>query len=356
MPVVSNRVRAAREARGWSQGALAEHVRLSRQSVGAIEAGRAVPAVDVALRIATALERSVEDLFGAVQVAELEAEPLAPAASGRVALARVGTRWISYPLDGHGVRTRADGLARGPSVELLQPAAECRDNLVLMGCAPALGLLADRLNVARGPGRFFWLSSSSTAALEAFAGGKTHVAGVHLVDPRTGQENVADVRRHARTDVALVTLARWEEGFVTAPGNPKKIRRARDLARRSLRLVIREKGSGARRLLDRELRAAGVETRPALGASGHLEVAHAVAIGAADAGIATRDAAIAFGLDFVPLAEERYDLVVSRDDLGDPRVERLFEALASNAFRRELDCLGYDVRPCGERVDDLVVA
>lgn len=353
---MANRVRSAREARGLSQAALAARVRLSRQSIGAIEAGRATPAVDVALRIATALERSVEDLFGVASVSTVEAEPMARSTSARVALARVGERWVSYPLDGHALRTRADGLARGRSVELLGSAAECRENTILMGCASALGLLADRLNAGRGPGRFVWVPSSSTAALEAFAAARTHVAGVHLVDPRTGEANVADVRRHARTGSALVTLARWEEGFVTAPGNPKKIRRASDLARRSLRIVAREKGSGARRLLDRELRAAGVTPRAAFHATGHLEVAHAIAIGAADAGIATRDASIAFGLDFVPLAEERYDLVLAREDLSDPRIERLLNTLTSSAFQRELDAIGYDVRACGDRVEDLRVA
>jgi molybdate-binding protein/DNA-binding XRE family transcriptional regulator len=353
---MANRVRAAREAKGWSQAALAERVGLSRQSIGAIEAGRATPAVDVALRIATGLERSVEDLFGVASVSTVEAEPIARSTSARVTLARVGERWIAYPLDGHGLRTRADGLARGRSVELLESVTACRDNAIVMGCAPALGLLADRLNTSRGPGRFVWVPCSSTAALEAFAAARTHLAGVHLVDPRTGEENIADVRRHARTSIALVTLARWEEGLVTAPGNPKKIRRAGDLARRSLRIVSREKGSGARRLLDRQLRAAGVTPRASLQAAGHLEVAHAIAIGAADAGIATRDASIAFGLDFVPLAEERYDLVVARDDLSDPRIERLLNALTSSAFRRELDAIGYDTRSCGERVGDLRVA
>jgi putative molybdopterin biosynthesis protein len=343
-----------RETRGLSQVALARSARLTRQSIGAIEAGRAMPAVDVALRLAKALECAVEELFATSESSRLAATPTGEPRGGRVALARIAGSWVSYPLGGAGMRVRADGIAAG-DVELLHSETELRENTILMGCAPALGLLADRLNSRRGRGRFVWIPGSSTSALDACANGKTHVAGVHLVDERTGQENVADVRRHARADLVLVTLARWEQGLVVAPGNPKKLRRAADLARRSIRVVTREKGSGARRLLDRELRREGISrlARPPMQASGHLEVAHAVSIGGADAGIATRDASIAYGLDFVPLAEERYDLVFAAAAASDPRIARLLDALTTVAFRRELRALGYDVTACGERVAEI---
>ncbi|HEY5959007.1 MAG TPA: substrate-binding domain-containing protein, partial [Polyangiaceae bacterium] len=87
--------------------------------------------------------------------------------------------------------------------------------------------------------------------------------------------------------------------------------------------------------------------------SGHLEVAHAVALGAGDVGVATRDAAIGYGLDFLPLTEERYDLVVPRDELGDPRMARLFDVMTAGPLRRELAALGYDVSPAGNRVAEI---
>lgn len=338
-----------------SQQALAEAAALSRQSVGAIEAGRSTPAVDVALRLARALDCRVEELFGAGDVDRLAVEAAAPL-TGRVALAHVGGRWVAHPLDD--LRLSADALAvparRGRlEVELVRSAAEARANLVIMGCAAALGLLADRLNARPGAGRFVWLPRASTPALVALAAGHAHLAGVHLVDDATGEANVPDVRRHTGA-VALVTLARWEAGLVAAAGNPKKIRGAADLGRRGLRLVTREPGSGARRLLDRELGRAGtgVAARQ-LQARGHLEVASAVAIGAADVGVATRDAALAHGLHFVPLAEERYDLVIPRALADDPRIVRMLDAMTAAAFRRELAALGYDTRPCGERVAEL---
>jgi molybdate-binding protein len=179
----------------------------------------------------------------------------------------------------------------------------------------------------------------------------------HLVDARTGEVNVADVRKHAgREAVVLVTLARWEVGLVLAAGNPKRVRVAADLGRRGLRLVTREEGAGAQRFLDRLLREAGLRARSDVRATGHLEVAHAVSIGAADAGVATRDAAIAYGLDFVPLAEERYDVAIPRGGLEDPRVERLLDGMTASAFRREIQSLGYDVRGSGDRVAEVGAA
>jgi molybdate-binding protein/DNA-binding XRE family transcriptional regulator len=355
-----NRVRELRELRGLSQQALAAAASLSRQSVGAIEAGRATPAVDVALRLARALDCRVEELFALGDADRLTPEPAAPALTGRVALAHIAGRWVAHSLDRDALRLSADAVVvpsrRGRlEVERVRPEAEARDNLVMMGCAAALGLLADRLNARPGAGRFLWLARASTPALAALADGHTHLAGVHLVDGATGEANVPDVRRHTGAAVVLITLACWEAGLVAAAGNPKKIRDAADLGRRGLRLVTREPGSGARRLLERELARARVDLAATrhVQAPGHLEVAQAVAIGAGDVGVATRDAAIAHGLHFVPLAEERYDLVIPRDSQGDPRISRLLDAMTASAFRRELSTLGYDVRPCGERVAEL---
>lgn len=361
-----NRVRALRELRGLSQIALAAAAGLTRQSVGAIEAGRAMPGVDVALRLSRALDCKVEDLFGgASATSHVVAEPAARG-DGRVLVAQIAGRWVSYPLSGLAMGGSADGLAprtrRGRTeVELLRPLADATQNLVLMGCAPALGLLADRLNARSGPGRFLWVAASSTKALDALSKGRTHVAGVHLVDARTGEANVPDVRRHGGADpMVLVTLARWEAGLVTAKGNPKQVTRAADLGRPGLRLVSREPGSGARRLLDQSLDSAGLshdlaKAAPVV-ATGHLEVAHAVSIGAGDVGIATRDAAIAFGLGFVPIAEERFDLAIHAAHLPDPRVQRLLDAMTTAAFRRELASLGYDASSSGDRVAEIAAA
>jgi putative molybdopterin biosynthesis protein len=363
MAPTGNQVRAIREARGISQAALADAASLSRQSVSAIETGRATPAVDVALRIARALECRVEDLFASPAQAALEVEPASPALGARVALARVAGRWVAHPLQRTELRAAADGLvesvaAKRAAVTPLRSAAELSRTIVVMGCAVGLGVLAERLNTRSGAGRFLWLSRSSTAAVEALSRRHTHVAGVHLVDPDTGEADLRAVRALARSaPVALFTLARWELGLVTAAKNPKRIRSVADFSRRGLRLVTREPGAGAQRVLEAELRRAGLPLSIAraaqVRASGQLEAACAVSIGAADGGIVSRDAALAFGLEFQPLSEERYDLVVPASELDDPRISRLLEEVTAQSFRRELESLGYDARPAGEHVATL---
>ncbi len=359
-----NRVRERREIRGLSQSELAEAAGLSRQSIGAIEAGRATPSVDVALRLARALDSRVEDLFSSGEPESmLQAEPFAAPVDGRVVLAQVAGRWISYPLTGSGMRICADGIVGrtvhgAVEVDALRSSTDAQENVVLMGCAPALGLLSDRLNSRPGRGRFVWIGASSTQALAALEKRRTHVAGVHLVDSRTGEANIADVRRHVgRDSLVLVTMARWEAGFVTARGNPKRICAPSDLGRGDVRLVTREKGSGARRLLERELRKAGLPADTAASApvkaTGHLEVAHAVSLGAADVGVATRDAAISFDLGFVPLVEERYDLAIPMAGLQDARVQRFLDVMTSGAFRRELAAVGYDPSSSGDQIAEV---
>ncbi|MES1175814.1 MAG: substrate-binding domain-containing protein [Myxococcales bacterium] len=364
-----NRVRDQRNARGFSQAALAAAVGLSRQSIHAIESGRAVPAVDVALRLAHCLACPVEQLFGqAPDEARLSTEAVGEPVPGRVALAHIAGRWLSYSLARDSSARAADALADVDArartrvdVDLLRPVQDSRQNIVLMGCAPALGLLADRLNANAGAGRFLWLTRSSTSSLQALARRHSHLAGVHLVDGKTGEANVPDVRRlSAKRALVVITLASWEAGLVVPNGNPKAISKVAQLARKGLRFASREQGSGARRLLERELEHAGLDKsfaqRAAVEARGHVEVAQSVALGAADVGIATRDAALSFGLGFVPLAEERYDLVVGREDLNDPRLSRLFDAMTSGPFRSELSSLGYDVGHCGARVAEILAA
>jgi molybdate-binding protein len=291
---------------------------------------------------------------------------------GRVALAEVGGRWVSFGLSGSVSAQSADGLVTSVErhavrVELLRPASEAQGNLVVMGCAPALGLIAQRLNAGAGQGRCVWIGGSSTVALEAFDRAQVHLAGVHLTD-KNGRFNSVDVRRKVRTsDHELISLARWQVGFVVAAGNPRQIRGPEDLGQRGLRWVVREPGSGARRLWDRLLVECGLagpsdgQHRPRNGAGqaassqvlearGQLELAHAVSLGAADVGIATLDAALAFGLRFIPVAEERYDIVVRSAQLEDSRVGRWFDLITSAALGRELRAVGYDVSCAGERV------
>ena len=360
-------LRSLRERAGLTQGGLAAGVGISRQTLNAIEVGRTDPAVSIALRVAGVLGCRIEELFDLSPNPEhVEAElTSASPPTGRVTLAHVGARWVAHSLTTAAIDTlslSADGIAMPAGragkirVELLRPEAEARQTVLVLGCAPALGLLVDRLNSRRGPGRFVWLQQSSTAALDALTGGQAHVAGIHLRDDPHGEANLPVVRRRQQGKrLSLITLASWQAGLVVARGNPLGLRGVADLGRAGLRFAVREAGSGARVLLDQLLKNARLSPRRALKharqVSTPLEVGQAVALGIADVGLAMLPVALAYGLSFVPLAEERFDLVLPTDSLKDPRLIRLLDAMNAAPFRRELASVGgYDVSHCGRAV------
>lgn len=280
------------------------------------------------------------------------------ALEGRAIVAEVGGRWVAHPTNASDAARLAaivhDATPSRATVELLSAPEVARSRMLLAGCAPALGVLADRLNESMGPGSFRWLPRSSDVALDALAADRVHVGGTHFVDARTGAPDLVAVRRRAvGRELAVVTLAHWEVGLVVAAGNPRGVRDIGALARRGTRIALREVGSGARRMLESELRRAGLPTallgeHAVLTLHGHLEVAQAVALGVANVGPSTHDAARSYGLDFVPLARERFDVVVPREGLTEPRVARMMDTLASARWRRELEALGYEASESGQ--------
>ena len=158
-------------------------------------------------------------------------------------------------------------------------------------------------------------------------------------------------------DCIVVTFAHWEEGFIVRQGNPKKVRAISDIAKPSVRIVNRERGSGARRLLDKQLNTSGIKPARVKGYSdevlSHLDVASRIRAGLADTGIGVRSVASICGLDFVPLQRERYDLIIPKhyyESLSGLRV--LLDTIVSRPFRDELDALGgYDTREIGKIVE-----
>ena len=197
-------------------------------------------------------------------------------------------------------------------------------------------------------------SSQSLALLKE---GCIHIAGTHLRDDSSGESNIPEISKlFAKNAVAVITFAVWEEGIVTARNNPKNIRAIEDLARPEVTLVNREKGAGSRSLLDAHLKRANIDPKKVRGyadptAPGHLPAAWRVLSGAGDCCIATRAVARTFGLGFVPLVSERYDLAVRRGHLELPGVQALLDTLSRSNFRRELESLGgYDTSGAGRRL------
>lgn len=183
--------------------------------------------------------------------------------------------------------------------------------------------------------------------------GRVRVAGVHLKDAATGEWNLPHLRRaFPGEDLEVLTFARWAEGLVVARGNPLGLRRVEDLARTGVRFINREEGTGSRALLERELRRAGLQGGRIHGydriAEGHLPAA-AVARGEADCCVAVSSAARAFGLDFIPLDEERFDLALRREDLHLPAVRVLLDVLSTGGLRQRLEAAaGYDASSTGK--------
>jgi molybdate-binding protein/DNA-binding XRE family transcriptional regulator len=368
-PVIENGLRAARREAGLSQGELAARADTTRQTIGALEAGQYAPTLAVALRLARALGRDVGALFWLdAPPPTVRAELLAARVTDgptRVQVARVGGRVIARPLDAFGV---ADGLiaraevaddAPVPVTLLADPALLDRTAVVL-GCDPALTTLGAHLGRrhARAGLRLAVGQASSLRALGALGRGEAHAAGMHLLDEATGEYNLPYIRRaFAGRRVLVVTAAHWQQGLIVAPGNPLGIAGAADLARPDLTIVNREPGAGSRAALDHALRVAGVGTDMVLGydrvVGTHRTVAEIVAAGLADAGPGILAAASALGLGFVPLAEERYDLVFADETRESAPVAALLDTLASRAFRDEIDALpGYDPSRTGSVVLD----
>ena len=357
-----DQLRRARAAHGLSQNELARRAGISRQALGAIEAGQYQPGVSVAIALARELGATVEALFGAESSGEIAAAVPAStklAAGSHVALARIGGRVVAVPAAAaqHSL-TAAGGIVSGmigrsASVAAYVSAGEIDATLIVAGCDPAVSLLADWVARRHAPVRIVALARGSMGALDALVGGSAHVAGVHLRDTRSGEYNQAPVRRALKNrHTAIIRFASWELGLATAAGNPLGIRGYEDLRRPRLRLVNRERGAGARIALDDAITALKLKPAAIEGydreVGGHLEVALAIAAGQGDLGVTIRVAAQAYGLGFVPLREEHYDLAVPAGEMSSMAVHAMLEAMNSSRFASEVAGLcGYDTHEMG---------
>ena len=368
-----NRLKEKRQGSGFSQKQLAELAGMTRQAVSAVEANQYSPATSVALQLARALHCRVEELFSIKSGGEIvDGELLGSIPTGggklRAQVTQVGDRLLVRPLDGFGELTSlsatADGLIIGPGtnknhvrLRLLKDREAVRRKVVVAGCDPAMFLAAEHLSKQNKENLVPCLMGNSIA-LGALKRREVHAAGVHLADDRSGAWNIPDLKRSlGGMDCMVVTFAHWEEGLIMRQGNPKSIRKVAELTRPNVRLVNREKGSGARRLLDRELQTAGIPTARIKGYGdevlSHLEVASRVKAGLADVGVGVRAAASICALDFIPLQRERYDLVIPKTHYETlPALRTLLDLIVSKPFRDELEALGgYDTRENGKLVE-----
>jgi len=372
VPDIENNLAQLRQQRGFSAAQLAQMVGVSRQTIYAIEAGGYVPNTVVALRIARALDVEVEDLFclrGEEAAPSLREEQVAllpgseiPQPGQAVQLCRVDRRLMASvpsPLPWYfpasdAVVAHRPASRRSADVQVFHAEADFRNRILVAGCDPGISVLARHVQPAGI--ELVLAHRNSSQALKLLKEGCVHVAGSHLRDEASGESNLPEIGRlFSKNAVAVISFAVWEEGIVTARGNPKGIHGIDDLARGDVSIVNREAGAGSRLLLDTRLKRARIAPRKVGGydriALGHLPAAWQIYSGAADCCIATRAAARMFGLSFIPLVSERYDLAVRRQHLDLPGIQALLDTLSRSNFRRELESLGgYDTKAAGQRV------
>jgi len=288
----------------------------------------------------------------------------------RVTLGQVGDRLVATPLGrGAGVITtmvRADGFLRigalsegvnageEVEIELLRPRVDVANTVVVSGSHDlSLGVLEDCLKQRAPELKLSASNVGSLGGLLALKRGEAHFVGTHLLDPATGQYNLPDIQRHLKGEkVVVVHLVVRDQGLIVPRGNPKQLGSLADLARDEIQFVNRQPGAGTRVLLDYELGQLGIEPAQIKGYEReeytHMAVAVAVASGLADCGLGVKSAAVALGLDFVPVAREEYDLVFRRDFFESIASRTVLDVIRSDGFRSAVEALGgYDAGRSG---------
>jgi putative molybdopterin biosynthesis protein len=289
----------------------------------------------------------------------------------RVVVGRVRGKLLAAPLSrGAGVITslvQADGLALVPrgiqgiaagetiQVHLYRSRPEIERTILAIGSHDlTLDLMAQFLSERER--RLVSANVGSQGGLLALKRGEAHFTGSHLLDLDTGEYNISSIRKYMPDiPVKVVALVGREQGLIVNKGNPKGIKNLNDLGRPEVQFINRQRGAGTRVLLDYHLKLMTISPDSIAGyfqeEYTHLGVAASIASGRADCGLGIAAAAQALDLDFMPLFQERYDLVIPKEFADDELLAPLFDLLADSAFRKAVSQLtGYDVSVMGNLI------
>ncbi|GAB5045953.1 molybdopterin biosynthesis protein [Thermodesulfovibrio sp. TK110] len=290
----------------------------------------------------------------------------------RVKVGRVGEKYVVTPMgrgagllmsvvraDGYIVIPRgSEGFSQGSEIPVyLWRSKEEIDNTVV--CIGSHDNTLDVLyNFLRKRYPHVTLSSAhvgSMSGLIAIKKGEAHIAGTHLLDEATGEYNVPFIKKLLpEKKVVLINLVYRIQGFIVKKGNPKNIKGFEDLSRQDIVFINRQPGSGTRLLLDKHLKELGISPDTIKGYDRdeytHMAVASAVLTGRADVGLGILSAAQALGLDFIPVTEERYDILIPQDFLELPIIQAVLKLIREDGeFKKAVSLLGgYDIRDMGK--------
>jgi putative molybdopterin biosynthesis protein len=292
----------------------------------------------------------------------------------RVAVGRVGEKMLAAPVSrGAGVITslvQADGIVLVPrgtqglpagenvQVRLYRSVSEIEQTIFSIGSHDiTLDVIAQFL--AKDGRRLVSANVGSLGGLMALRRGEAHFAGSHLLDPESGEYNLSYIAQYLPdVQVRVVALVGREQGLIVQQGNPKAIHRLEDLINPEIQFVNRQRGAGTRILLDYHLSKNGFEGCQISGYHQeeftHLAVAAAVASGRADCGLGIAAAAQALDLDFVPLFNERYDLIIPQVYFEHALLAPLWNLFTNHEFKKMVSSLpGYDISVMGRNIGEL---
>ena len=280
----------------------------------------------------------------------------------RVKLGSVSGNLIATPVTrGAGALmslVRADGIIRVPAasegiaaghdvtVELFRSAHDIENTIVCIGSHDnALDVLANFLKKKHPELSLSSAHVGSMGGLLALKRGEAHLAGTHLLDEETGEYNVSYIKKLIPDKkVVLVNFVYRTQGFIVPKGNPKGVKGFEDLRRDDVVFVNRQAGAGTRLLTDLYLKKLKIDPKGVKGYHHeeftHMAVAAAVLSGAADTGLAVLSAAQALGLDFIPVAQERYDLAILDEYYNTPMLRALLAILEDKDFRDQIVNMG----------------
>jgi putative molybdopterin biosynthesis protein len=280
----------------------------------------------------------------------------------RVNIGKVGERAVAIPLPrGAGSVTtmsKAEGIIRIPSfsegivageetdAELLVSLEDIFNTIVIIGSHDiTLDILSDEIRKKTDGIRIASGNVGSLGGLLALKKGTAHIAGSHLLDTHTGEYNTSYIHKYLKDfPVHVFHLVTREQGLIIQKGNSKGIKGIEDLTHDDIAFVNRQPGSGTRILFDYKLQEMGIEPSHICGYENeeytHMNVAVSVLNGAADVGMGIMAAARALGCDFIPIAQEQYDLVIPSSFMDDAKIYALIDITKSKEFRERVKELG----------------